>query len=220
MSEEAVKVFGVWGSPFSKRIELALKLKGIPYEYIEEDITNKSDLLLKYNPIHKKVPVFVHNGKVIAESVIILHYIDETWNREPKLLPQDPYDKATALFWANFVDAKFIQSISTILIGGENKEKAVEETRGLLQFLENELIDKKKKFFGGDEIGFVDIVANFISYWLSILQDVLKVEILSKDEFPVIFQWTHDFVNHIVVQETLPPKDKLFAYLQARFGSN
>ncbi|KAM7266861.1 hypothetical protein ACFE04_009027 [Oxalis oulophora] len=219
MSEE-VKVIGLWASPFSKRIELALKLKGIPYEYIEEDITNKSDLLLKYNPIHKKVPVFVHNGKVIAESVIILQYIDETWKQEPNILPQDPYDKATALFWANFMDGKFIQSISTLLTVGENKENAVEEACGLLQFLENELIEKKKKFFGGDEIGLVDIVANFIGYWLSLLQDVVKVEILTKDKFPVLFQWTDEFVNHIVVQETLPPKEKLVAYFQVLFGSN
>lgn len=62
MAQE-VKLFGMWASLFSRRIKLSLKLKGVQFEFIEEDQQNKIPLLLKYNHIHKKVPVLLHNWK-------------------------------------------------------------------------------------------------------------------------------------------------------------
>ena len=107
-----VVLLGAWSSGACTRVALALKLKAIPYKYMEEDLTNKSELLLKSNPIHKKVPVLLHNEKAIAESLVILEYIDETWNNHtPKLLPSDPYQRAKVRFWVNYFD----QKVSTTL---------------------------------------------------------------------------------------------------------
>ena len=103
-AENKVTLHGFWASPYAKRVELALKLKGIPYEYVEEDLANKSSLLISYNPVYKKVPVLVHNGKPIVESLIILEYIDETWKNGPKLLPEDPYKRAQVRFWTSFLE--------------------------------------------------------------------------------------------------------------------
>nr|POF23098.1 glutathione s-transferase 3 [Quercus suber] len=78
------------------RVKIALAEKGIEYKYKEEDLRNKSPLLLEMNPIHKKIPVLVHNGKPVCESLIIVQYIDEVWKDKSPLLPTDPYQRAHA----------------------------------------------------------------------------------------------------------------------------
>jgi len=213
MAEEEVKVLGLGRSPYSCRVEIALKLKGVQYEFIEENLSNKSSLLLKYNPVHKKIPVFVHNGNVIAESLVILEYIDETW-KGTCILPKDPYERAIARFWSKFLDEKCIPALLKV-VKGNGDEKAIDEARELLKILENEL--KGKKFFGGDNIGLVDIVAVFIGYWLVLVQEVSGLELLTKESLPKLCEWTDEFISCGVVKESLPPSDELRDFLRTRF---
>lgn len=108
MAGSEVKLLGRWSSPYSMRVKIALNMKCVEYEYLEEHMNPKSDLLLQSNPVYALIPVLIHQSKPICESLIIVQYIDDTWSSGPSILPSHPYDSSVARFWAAYVDLKVI----------------------------------------------------------------------------------------------------------------
>ncbi|KAG6582433.1 hypothetical protein SDJN03_22435, partial [Cucurbita argyrosperma subsp. sororia] len=191
-----VKLYGNWSSPFTYRVIWALAIKGIPYEYVEEDLSNKSPLLLHYNPIHKKVPVLVHGGKPICESTLILEYIDETWPQNP-LFPADPLDRAAARFWIQFAE-----------------DKAKRESLEMLQIVEERGIGEGK-FFGGETIGIVDLVYGVFGDWLGVIEEVIGEKLVEADSFPRLHAWIRAFLEAPTIRENRPDRDRMVVTFKA-----
>ncbi|MGV7467984.1 glutathione S-transferase family protein, partial [Mycobacterium kansasii] len=132
------------------------------------------------------------------------------------IFPQDPYERAIARFWAKFIDDKCVPAIWKACFGkGEEQEKAIEEAKEHLKTLENEV--KGKKFFCGESIGVVDIVANFIGLWTGVFQEVKGVELLTKDKYPKLIEWSDEYLKCSIIKEKLPPRDELSARLRSYF---
>ncbi|KAH0632241.1 hypothetical protein KY285_034970 [Solanum tuberosum] len=210
-----VKLLGLWYSPFSHRVEWALKIKGVKYEFIEQDLQNKSPLLLESNPVYKKIPVLIHNGKSICESTVIVEYIDEMFEG-PSILPKDPYDRAIARFWVKFFAEKGPAVGRSFFLKGEEQEKAKEEVYEMLKVLDNELKDNKK-YFVGDKFGFADIVANAAALWLGVLEEASGVVLVTSEKFPNFCAWRDEYINCGENKEYLPSRDELLAKFKARF---
>ncbi|KAL5582847.1 hypothetical protein UlMin_015289, partial [Ulmus minor] len=105
--EDELVLLDFWPSPYGMRVRIALAEKGIKYEAREEELfEQKSPLLLQMNPVHKRIPVLIHNGKPVCESLNIVQYIDQVWNHKSPLLPSDPYQRSQVRFWADYVDNK------------------------------------------------------------------------------------------------------------------
>ena len=74
--------------PYCARVRIALAEKGIAYEPIEIDLSNRPAWLYEKNPAGR-VPVLEEDTFVLAESVVIMEYLEERYP-EPALLPADP----------------------------------------------------------------------------------------------------------------------------------
>ncbi|XP_022719921.1 probable glutathione S-transferase [Durio zibethinus] len=213
MSEE-VKLFKTWSTPYGLRVVWALKLKGIQYKAIDEDLSNKSALLLRFNPVHKKVPVLVHNGKPISESLVILEYIDETWKQNP-ILPEDPFEKARARFWGKFNDEKLIPSIwDAFSREGKEQEDAFVAIMENLKFVEEEL--KGKKFFGGEKIGLADLAFGSLANLIYVFEELTGLKLVD-ERYPLLSAWMQKFSELPIIKDNWPPHDKMIIKYQALY---
>ncbi|KAL2325027.1 hypothetical protein Fmac_024085 [Flemingia macrophylla] len=209
-----IKLHGFWYSPFTLRVKWTLKLKGIPYENIEEDRYNKSAQLLQYNPVYKRTPVLVHDGKPLCESMIIVEYIDEIWPQNP-LLPTHSYHKALARFWVKYADDTFSAVASLVRSSnGEEQEKAIEKIWEHLKVVEDQCFGDGKNVFGGDTINIVDIAFGPLITLLVVLEDALGVKILDDEKFPHLHSWYNNFKDVPIIKENLPDQDKMVAFIK------
>ncbi|WCJ24171.1 Glutathione S-transferase family protein [Euphorbia peplus] len=219
MSESEVKLLGGWPSPYVYRVIWTLKLKGIPFEYLEQDMFNKSPMLLEYNPVHKKIPVLVHGGRPINESMIIVEYLDETWPDIHSLLPTQPYDRALARFWIKFIEDKDSSLWKMFTTTGEEQEKYVKASLEILTTIEEEamkLISGDNKYFGGENIGIVDIAYGVVAHWLPVIEKVAEIQVLDPHKFPKFLKWIQNFKQAPIISENLPDEDEMIVFFKGR----
>ncbi|KAK4420651.1 putative glutathione S-transferase parA [Sesamum alatum] len=211
MGDELILV-DFWSSPFTARVRIALREKRLKFESVEEDLVSKvkSPLLLEMNPVHKQVPVLIHNGKPVCESTIIVQYIDEVWRDKAPLLPSDPYEKAHALFWADYIDRKIYSTAKLVWTStGEVQETAKKDIIAYFKVLESEL--GEKSFFGGNMFGFVDV---------SLIPFTNRFYTLEKcgnfsmaDECPKLVSWAKRCMERESVSKSLPDPCKVYDFV-------
>ncbi|GAV58612.1 GST_C domain-containing protein/GST_N_3 domain-containing protein [Cephalotus follicularis] len=208
MAEKLV-LLNTWWSPFAARVRIALAEKGLEYESKEENIFDKSPVLLEMNHVHKKIPVLVHNGMPICESLIILEYIDQVWNHKSPLLPSHPYQRSQARFWADHVDKNMYNIERRIRMEkGEKLEAAKRELVECLKTLEGELGDKA--YFAGESIGLVDVALVPFSSWFYTYETLgnFSIEI----ECPNIVSWSKRCMEKGSVAKSLPDPLKVYDF--------
>ncbi|KAG5255241.1 glutathione S-transferase [Salix suchowensis] len=206
----AVTLLDTRVSPFGMRVRIALEEKGVKYEYSEQDLRNKGPMLLEMNPVYKKVPVLIHNGKPICESLIAVQYIDEVWNNKSPLLHSDPYQRAQSRFWADFVDNKvYFPGRKTWTKKGNELEAGKNGLIESLKLLDGELGDKP--YFEGDKLGYVDVTLIPFYSWFHGYETFGNFSI--EAECPKLIAWCKRCMQNESVSKSLPDPQEVYAFL-------
>jgi glutathione S-transferase len=224
---DELKLLGMWASPYVVRVQLALRLKGVSYEYVEEDLANKSELFLRSNPVHKTVPILIHNGKPVCESQVILQYIDEAFaGVGPPLLPADPYERAVARFWAAYVEDKLLAPWGKVFRVKTDEERAewTRQTAAAVGPLEDGLREcsKGKGFFGGDCVGYVDVLLGSMVPWVRATEKLSGDKIVDAGKAPLLAAWMERISELDAAKAVFQDVDRVVEYagaLQARLSA-
>ncbi|PGG99285.1 hypothetical protein AJ79_08591 [Helicocarpus griseus UAMH5409] len=169
-AEQPLKLYAGWFCPTNhpartvQRTWIALEEKKIPYQYLEIDPYDKSPSFLALNPKGLVptlgAPLPNNQGtKPLYESNILNEYLEEAYpTHTPHLLPKDPYERARARIWIDFVGARILPASRKLQTAKGSDE--IQATRGeLLKALKEftAQMDAEGPFFGGKEISLVDI---------------------------------------------------------------
>ncbi|HEY6068880.1 MAG TPA: glutathione S-transferase family protein [Gaiellaceae bacterium] len=80
--------------PYCARVRIALAEKGIEYETVEIDLSDRPAWIYEKNPLGR-VPIVEEDAFLLPESAVINEYLDERYP-EPPLWPADPGERSLA----------------------------------------------------------------------------------------------------------------------------
>ncbi len=90
----------------SAKVRLVLSEKAIAWRGEVLDLQRGDQHRPDYRALNPSgvVPTLVDDGRVIVESTIIMEYLEDTCAASPRLMPADPYARATVRHWLRRVD--------------------------------------------------------------------------------------------------------------------
>jgi glutathione S-transferase len=94
---------------------MVLHEKDVDFDVHEVNLSNKSEEFLSVSP-YGKVPVLRVNETSLYESNIVNEYLDEVYD-SPKLMPENPEERATVRSWMAFADDYFFPAVYRVRMG-------------------------------------------------------------------------------------------------------
>jgi glutathione S-transferase len=70
-------LIGQYDSPFVRRVAIALRLYGLPFEHRPWSTFGDADKIAPYNPLRRVPTLVLDGGEALIESTAILDYLDE-----------------------------------------------------------------------------------------------------------------------------------------------
>jgi glutathione S-transferase len=77
-------LIGQYDSPFVRRVAIALRLYGLPFEHQPWSTFGDAEKIAPFNPLRRVPTLLLDGGEALIESTAILDYLDELCSKRCK----------------------------------------------------------------------------------------------------------------------------------------
>src|SRR5438552_7202092 len=163
-------LIGQYDSPFVRRVAIAMRLYGLPFEHKPWSTFGDGDKIAPYNPLRRVPTLVLDSGEALVESAAILDYLDDLVGPDKALIPARGEarrrqmricalsmgcgDKAVSLLYERVLRKE--QSLKLWV------ERCEAQIGGVLAMLEKERAAVKTPFWFGERIGHADIAVTCV----------------------------------------------------------
>ena len=166
-------LIGHYDSPFVRRVAIALRLYGMPYEHRAWSVFSQASEIAAYNPL-KRVPTLVlDDGEVLIESAAILDWLDEVAGPERALIAERGVERRHALKVCALASGLADKAVSLVYeraVHGRETPLWVERCRsqigGVLAALEADRAGRTGAWWYGAKINHADIMVGCVLRFL------------------------------------------------------
>lgn len=198
--------------PFVQRAAITLEEKGVAFERINVDLSNKPAWFLAISPLGK-VPLLKIGDAVIFESAVILEYLEET--QAHPLHPTDPLTRAEHRAWIEF-GSTILNDIWSFYTATDDSVLQA-KTRALAEKfarLEQRLSDGP--YFDGARFSLVDAVFGPVFRYFDAFDRIGDFGILAGK--PKVDAWRQALAQRPSIRRAVSADfaERLWTFLQAR----
>jgi glutathione S-transferase len=170
-------LIGMYDSPFVRRVAIALRLYGMPYEHRSWSVFRDREQIAAYNPLMRVPTLVLDDGEVIFDSTVILDALDDMAGRDRALIPAGGAARRAAMkvcATATSLGDKVVSLIYERRLHERVTPDWVDRCRaqiaGGLALLEKDRAARKSPWWYGDAIGHADIAVACV---IRLAQDAL-----------------------------------------------
>ncbi|MFL6700348.1 MAG: glutathione S-transferase family protein [Vitreoscilla sp.] len=185
--------------PYVQRAAIVLAEKGIPFERIDVDLSNKPDWFMRVSPLGK-TPVLLVDGEPIFESAVICEYLEDT--TLPKLHPEDPLQRARHRAWMEFGSTVLV-AIAGFYSAPDDKALQARADELRSRFAQVEAVLEDGPYFAGADFSIVDAVFGPVFRYFEIFDAIVDFGIFKS--MPRVNAWRAALAARRSVCEAVDP---------------
>lgn len=169
--------------PYVQRAAIALTEKGVSFERIDIDLSNKPAWFLDISPLGK-TPVLLVDGVPVFESSVILEFLEDT--QPNPLHPGDPLERARHRSWIEF-GSSVLNDIAALYNAADATGFAtkVQVLQGRFERVEADL--SQGPYFAGSTFSLVDAAYGPIFRYFDVFEQI--ADTVNVENLPKIGAW-------------------------------